>query len=88
MISLSNNSLLILHKLTTHLLSAATQIDEFGLNLNDYAQVSAKLRERQGVNLGKLRACCDELMEIEKEEIACAQSFQDYLDSTDVPGSL
>ena len=61
-------SLDILHVTNNALLSAATHIDDFGIDPYAFAVVSEKLKQKHGISLRQFRDCCDFLAKIEQEE--------------------
>lgn len=78
--TLTWDSLKRLNKIVVHLTNAANEIDELAPNILDYGKISQTLQERQGVNLKKLKDCCDEMIKINNEGLKLAQEFEKYLD--------
>lgn len=73
------DSLKQLHKLNTHLSYAATEIEELGPNIIDYAFLSERLKVLTGIHLRELRDICDIMAKIEKEEYQKAKEWEEYL---------
>ena len=67
-----------LHKITNHLASVATEIDELGCNL-EVGQISEKLQVFAGISIWKLRDICDFMYKLEQAETANARKFEDFL---------
>jgi hypothetical protein len=66
-----------LHKINNYLASAASEIEELGL---EAGHISEKLQAFSGITIWKLRDICDFLFHLEKAERSNAQKFQEYLD--------
>lgn len=77
MIPMTWDGLNRLHRIVGHLLAAASEIDELGPNILDWAKVSELLEQEQGVSLRKLRDCCDFLCSIEHSERERAKKWEE-----------
>jgi hypothetical protein len=76
MIPMLWESLRHLHNIKCHMSAVANDIDDLGCGI-DWAPISEKLQERQGVSLRKLRECCDEIININREEWQRAKDWEE-----------
>jgi hypothetical protein len=76
---LSWDSIHRLHKIRGHLMAAANEIEEFGVNIIDAGEVSEALKEFSGISLWQLRNICDFMTLLWHRENDRAKKFEEYL---------
>jgi hypothetical protein len=68
-----------LHKIRGHLMAAANEMEDFGVNIIDAGNVSETLQEFSGVTLWRLIKVCDFMNKVFEYEESRAKKFEDYL---------